>query len=142
MPKTTRFCSCISACAQSTVVLTVGLGLVVLNELLQLFHLSEQELYVVPIDCVVAHKHIAPRSRGLLRNVASDHRHDGLLSLGGADGSVKAVAQRSLLRLRRTWPSVPCAASLPLIADLVPEMAVSLRSQQRQRCPCGLPKRS
>jgi len=63
----------------AVVMLAVGLGLVVLDELLQPFHLGDQGLYGVPVIRTVAHEHIAPRSRGLLRNVAVD----SLLSLGG-----------------------------------------------------------
>ncbi len=57
----------------------VGLGLVVLNELFQLLHLGDQGLYGVPVIRTVAHEHYAPRSRGLLRNIAVD----SLLRLGG-----------------------------------------------------------
>ena len=59
--------------------LGVGLGLVVLDKLLQLLHPGDQGLHGVPVIRTVAHEHIAPRSRGLLRNIAVD----SLLSLGG-----------------------------------------------------------
>ena len=50
----------------AVVILAVGLGLVVLNELLQLLHLSDQGLYGVPVIRTVAQEHVAPRSCGRL----------------------------------------------------------------------------
>ena len=90
------------------VTLAVGLGVVVLNELPQLLHLGDQGLYGVPVIRTVTH--IAPRSRGLLRNIAVD----SLLRLAArADGSVTSAVLRSLTRLPRTGPGARCAPLLP-----------------------------
>jgi len=51
----------------AVVMLAVGLGPVIIYELLQLLHLSDQGLYGVPVIRTVAHEHVAPRSRGRLR---------------------------------------------------------------------------
>ncbi len=48
------------------VVLAVGLGPVIIYDLLQLLHLGNQGLYGVPVIRTAAHEHVAPRSRGRL----------------------------------------------------------------------------